>query len=41
LHYRLNGDLLRLPSHPADQLEELLLDVWLVSRSSARLKTAE
>ena len=30
----------RLPSHPADQLEELLPDVWFASHPSARRKTA-
>jgi hypothetical protein len=30
----------RLPSHPADQLEELLPDVWFASQPSARRKTA-
>jgi hypothetical protein len=34
-------DLLRrLPSHPADQLDELLHDVWFASHPSARRKTA-
>jgi hypothetical protein len=30
----------RLPSHPADQLEELLPDVWFASHPSARRKRA-
>ena len=30
----------RLPSHPADQLDELLPDVWFQSHSSARRKKA-
>src|SRR5262249_5650281 len=30
----------RLPTHPADQLGELLPDVWFVSHPSARRKTA-
>jgi hypothetical protein len=30
----------RLPSHPADQLDELLPDVWFASDPSARRKTA-
>lgn len=30
----------RLPSHPADQLDELLPDVWFASHPSARRKTA-
>ena len=30
----------RLPAHPADQLEELLPDVWFASHPSARRKTA-
>jgi hypothetical protein len=30
----------RLPTHPADQLGELLPDVWFASHPSARRKTA-
>ena len=30
----------RLPSHPADQLDDLLPDVWFASHSSARRKKA-
>jgi len=30
----------RLPSHPAEQLDELLPDVWFASHLSARRKTA-
>jgi hypothetical protein len=30
----------RLPSHPADQLDELLPDVWFASHPSARRKRA-
>jgi hypothetical protein len=30
----------RLPSHPADQLDELLADVWFASHPSARRKRA-
>jgi transposase len=30
----------RLPSHPADRLEERLPDVWFASYPSARRKTA-
>jgi transposase len=30
----------RLPSHPSDQLDELLPDVWFASHPSARRKTA-
>ena len=36
----LQGLLRRLPSHPADQLVELLRDVWFASHSSARRKRA-
>jgi hypothetical protein len=34
------GVLRHLPSHPADQLDELLPDVWFASHPSARCKTA-
>ena len=30
----------RLPSHPADQLDQLLPDVWFASHPSARRKRA-
>jgi hypothetical protein len=30
----------RLPSHPADQLNELLADVWFAAHPSAQPKTA-
>ena len=30
----------RLPSHPADPLDELLPDVWFASHPSARRETA-
>jgi hypothetical protein len=36
----LHDVLRRLPSHPADQFNELLPDVWFASRPSARRKRA-
>jgi hypothetical protein len=36
----LQNILSRLPSHPADRLEERLPDVWFASHPSARRKTA-
>jgi hypothetical protein len=36
----LQGLLRRLRSHPADQLEDLLPDVWYVSHPSARRQKA-